>query len=269
MTMTPIYPNNETPDEQIDNTIIKLAEQYATCDRKSKEINDERKTIRDNAEKLGIPSKAFQHAVGMVKHMSDGERRDYQVGVNRMLKVIGERQGDLFPQEAEKVKKREERKAEAAAKAGRSAEELNAASDANRRSDPNAGGAQVDLEEAIAEATQREQAEGDAVLAGKSEAWRTGYNAFSAGGELGSNPYTEGSADARDWIAGYNANKDRAFEAARPPEGGEADPDVAPEGSTPIEDPQMSDGETFNQGAGKPKKSQSAKAAAIKAAAGL
>lgn len=123
------------PDAKIDKSLIKLAEQYAACDRKSAELNEERKTIRDNAEKLGIPSKSFQHAVGMVKHMSEGERRDYQVGVNRVLKAISDRQGDLFPAEAERIRKRVER------------EEQNAAPtpgpdpDTNPRSDPNRGGA--------------------------------------------------------------------------------------------------------------------------------
>lgn len=118
----------------LDNQMVKLAEQYASCDRRSADINEERKTIRDNAEKLGIPSKAFQHAVGMVKHMSEGERRDYQVGVNRVLKAISDRQNDLFPAEAEKIRKRVD-----AAAAEESAKGPDA--DTNPRSDPNSGGA--------------------------------------------------------------------------------------------------------------------------------
>lgn len=241
--MMPEYPNNQTADEQVDSTIIKLAEEYASCDRRSAEINDERKTIRDNAEKLGIPSKAFQHAVGMVKHMSDGERRDYQVGVNRMLKVISDRQGDLFPQEAEKIRKREQRKADDAAKAGRTKEEMDADSDANRRSDPNAGGAQVDLEDAIKAQQEREQAEGAEILQGKSEAWRAGFNSVGVGGTRADNPFIEGSAETRDWLAGFEAATQRAFEAAKPEE--------KPEPATP------------------PKTSQSARANAKRAAAGL
>lgn len=140
--MTMPHPqNSDDPELQIDSTIIKLAEDYASCDRRSAEINDERATIRANAEKLGIPSKAFQHAVGMVKHMSDGERRDYQVGVNRVLKAISDRQNDLFPVEAEKIRKRQERKASDEASKPRSEAELNAQTDTNERSDPDAGGA--------------------------------------------------------------------------------------------------------------------------------
>lgn len=127
------YPENEDPDQQIDSTIIKLAEEYASCDRRSAEINDERKTIRDNAEKLGIPSKAFQHAVGMVKHMSEGERRDYAVGMNRVVRAIEGRQAELFPAEAERIRKRQEKNAKT--------EAAPVNSDTNPRSNPDAGGA--------------------------------------------------------------------------------------------------------------------------------
>jgi hypothetical protein len=121
-------------EEKIDGSLIKLAEQYASCDRRSAGINDERKTIRDNAEKIGIPSKAFQHAVGMVKQMTTGERRDYQVGINRVLSAISDRQNDLFPVQAERNRKREENRA-------RTGKEGAINSDTNPRSDPNRGGA--------------------------------------------------------------------------------------------------------------------------------
>lgn len=162
----------------LDKQMLKLAEQYANCDRKSKDLNDERKQIRDNAEKLGIPSKAFQHAVGMVKHMSEGERRDYQVGVNRVLKAISDRQNDLFPAEAEKIRKREEAREEAAA-AEQSAKGPDP--DTNPRSDPNRGGAKPqtdssvdnseenpwpdDVQNAAAINSEAEQSEGAAVIA--------------------------------------------------------------------------------------------------------
>lgn len=158
-------------DMQIDSTINKLADQYASCDRRSADINEERATIRENAEKLGIPSKAFQHAVNMVKQMSEGERRDYQVGVNRVLKVISDRQGELYPQEAAKALKRE---AERAA----STKEGDAKSDANPRSNPKSGGAGkvVPIKPKAAPdivasaplppaAAAKEQAEGEKVLA--------------------------------------------------------------------------------------------------------
>lgn len=152
--------DNEGPDEKIDGQIIKLAEQYASCDRRSAEINDERSTIRDNAEKLGIPSKAFQHAVGMVKHMSEGERRDYTIGVNRVVRAISGRQAELFPAEAERVRKREDAKAAE----GKSKAELDAKTDSDPRSDPASGGAGPLVDLMTEEQNAAEQAEGEAAL---------------------------------------------------------------------------------------------------------
>jgi hypothetical protein len=139
----------------MDGTIIKLAESYASCDRRSADINGERANLRETVEKLGIPSKSFQHAVGMVKQMSEGERRDYQVGVNRVLKAISDRQNDLFPEAAERIRKREERNAKVDGAAGAPDP------DTNPRSDPASGGA---AEALPADSTAQEQQEGEAAL---------------------------------------------------------------------------------------------------------
>jgi hypothetical protein len=243
--MLPIEGTHPDNDQEawVDKQINKLADRYAACDRQSAELNKERKDIRDDAEKLGITSKAFQHAVNMVKNMTEGERRDYQTGVNRTLKAIGERQGDLFPEQARKNREREERRAAEEANKPRSEEELNAQTDANRRSDPDAGGAKVQT------VTDQEQAEGAAILEGKSKEWRTGFNAATAGGARKDNPYIEGSAEAREWLAGFGAATDRAFEASKP-----AEP-PAPPAEAPAKP--------------KAKLSQSAKGNAKKAAAGV
>ena len=144
------------PDHMIDSTIIKMAEEYVSCDRRSADINESRKNIRDNIEKLGIDPLAFQHAVKQVKGMSEGERRDYQISMNRVLKVISERQNDLFPEAAERIRKREERAAapKTATPAGKA--EANAQSDANPNSEP-----RIVL---TPDANAEEQAEGEAVL---------------------------------------------------------------------------------------------------------
>ncbi len=144
---------NEDAEQQIDSTLIKLAEQYASCDRRSADINEDRKNIRDNAEKLGIPSKSFQHAVMQVKHFTEGERRDYQIGVNRVLKAISERQNELFPVEAERARKREEAKKP-------TGKEGAPDPDTNPKSDPKRGGAG----KAAAAQQAKEQQEGEAVL---------------------------------------------------------------------------------------------------------
>lgn len=128
----PHLPND--PDTQIDKTILKLAEQYAGCDRRSAEINEERATIRKNIDKLGIVPRAFVHAVAQIKQMSNGERRDYQTSVQRVLGVIGDRQGELYPEETKRNEKREaERKP--------SGKEGAPDPDKNPRSDPKSGGA--------------------------------------------------------------------------------------------------------------------------------
>jgi hypothetical protein len=138
-------------NDTINPQLQRLAQGYAESLRRSKEENEERKTIRDNAEKLGIPSKSFQHAVSMVKLMSDGERRDYQAGIAAALAAFGDQQTSLFPEEAERIKRREERKAKSRA-------EQDAQSDANPRSNPDNGGAAPTFDETA------EQEEGEAVL---------------------------------------------------------------------------------------------------------
>ncbi len=159
------YPSNEddtmeAADTQIDATINKLADQYAGCDARSAEINDERKTIRENVEKLGINPKAFVHAVARIKQMSKTESQHYDESIDRVMSVIGDRQMELYPEHAERIRKREERKEAKAAEQGRSQEELDAATNENPRSDPAAGGAkpQTELQ------AEAEQSEGDAVL---------------------------------------------------------------------------------------------------------
>lgn len=98
----------DAADIKIDSTINKLADQYASCDRRSAEINDERATIRANVEKLGILPKAFVAAMSQVKQMSQGERTDYAISHARVIGAIGERQDELFPVEAERARKRAE-----------------------------------------------------------------------------------------------------------------------------------------------------------------
>ena len=128
----------------LNSQIIKLAEQYASCDKRSAAINDERAGIRENAEKLGIPSKAFQHAVGFVKHMSEGEQGDYRRGVDRVLTALQGRQAELFPDDHARIQKRVEADRLAKEQAER---EDGTWSSENPRSDPKRGGASKVTEE--------------------------------------------------------------------------------------------------------------------------
>lgn len=184
----------------MNSQLQKLATSYAESLARSAEENGERATIRENAEKLGIPSKSFQNAVSMVKLMTPGERSDYTNGVNRMLEAIGTEQmrAELFPEVVEAERRRAareaERKSKKDAEEGRSKEDLDAKSDQNPRSDPTAGGAgkkgkgkkgdgdnvvpmkpseavkqgaaksDAALKQSIADVKAREQTEGDQVL---------------------------------------------------------------------------------------------------------
>lgn len=125
----------------VDNTIIKLAEQYHSTQVRSQELNEERATIRENVEKLGIDPIAFQAGIRMVKAMTAGERSDYTVSLTRVLSVLDGKEADLFNVDVADREEKAQKRAEKSAKDGRSDEELDDTSDDNPRSNPDAGGA--------------------------------------------------------------------------------------------------------------------------------
>jgi hypothetical protein len=259
---------NDNPDEindpqrQIEASIDKIGERYSASHKRSRTENKERAEIRTKAKELGMRTDAFQVGVRIVKDLTDNERKDFLRDLNLVVSVLGAKQGLLFPDEALKAAAREQRKADKAAGKPRSAAELDAKTDTDPKSDPAAGGAQVDIEEAIAAQTARELAEGEALIEGKSEAWRDGFNAFGAGAARADMPsFVEPDAAQNhdDWLSGYDAASQRAFDAAKPAE---------------VPSPVVTEpGGVFNAGAGKPgkapKPSQSAKGNAKRAAAGL
>lgn len=128
---------NESPDQQHDSAVIKLIEQYASCDRRSAEITDERSIIRKNAEKLGYSSLEFQEAVRKSKKMTKPERIVHDRHVNKLVNLVEGKQAEFWPEEARRAEKRTEEKkrkdAEAKTAAGRSPD--------HPRSDPKKGGA--------------------------------------------------------------------------------------------------------------------------------
>lgn len=126
----------------VDSTILKLANDYQRTLEKSRELNEERATIRDNVEKLGIDPLAFQAGLRMARDMTNGERSDYTSSLNRVLGVLDGKEADLFgADEVAKRNKRAEKRAEKEAKATTAREAQDDKSDANPRSDPKAGGA--------------------------------------------------------------------------------------------------------------------------------
>lgn len=141
-------------DAKTDQKINDLATKYADSLARSADENDIRGEIREKVADLGISSKGFQHAVMMLKSMSAGERNDYQKDIDRVVKALADRQAELFPAEFERIKKREEAKAQTVADA--------IDSDTNPRSNPDAGGAKPQVP---VENPPGEDAEGEAALA--------------------------------------------------------------------------------------------------------
>lgn len=188
----------DNTDVKLNKSILSLVEQYATCDARSAELNDERATIRENVEKLGIPSVAFQRFVADQKKMSPGEFRDMQAGYQRMQEAAEAEgvdiQGQFWPDLKKAAEKRAERKAAAEAEANKG--KAGAPDpDKNPRSDPAKGGAkprvgkkgetgnvvtmrpsEEQLTESAAAASQ-EQQEGDAVLNGLTPETQAAQNA--------------------------------------------------------------------------------------------
>ena len=175
----------DNTDVKLNKSILSLVEQYATCDARSAELNDERATIRENVEKLGIPSVAFQRFVADQKKMSPGEFRDMQAGYQRLQEAAEAEgvdiQGQFWPDLKKAADKRAERKAAAEAEANKG--KAGAPDpDKNPRSDPAKGGAKprvgkkgeaatgavvgLDGKPLPAAETETEQQEGDAALKG-------------------------------------------------------------------------------------------------------
>lgn len=134
-------PSNQSEDMKLDSTILKLAGQRASIDRKRKDLNEEARQINATVDKLGIVPAAFMLGVRLVKGMDKGEQRDFLSGVRRTTRVVGERQAELWPEEAKRVQDRIQRAKDKKAKQPRSGDELDAKTNSNPRSDPKKGGA--------------------------------------------------------------------------------------------------------------------------------
>lgn len=172
-------------DAQIESTIFKQGQDYADRNKRSKAENKGRAESRAKIKELGMDTNAYATAIRLIKDKTPAELEAWKRDFDLVLKVMGSKQKELFPEEQLRAEQRIAKAQERAAKKGRTKEELDAASDSNSRSDPSAGGAQIDLEEAIAAATdpvippggtfndgvgkpsleEREAAEGEAALA--------------------------------------------------------------------------------------------------------
>lgn len=154
------------PDTQIDNAMREIIEEYAQCDADSADINERRAKLRKRAEERGFASAELQEAVRKAKKMSKRKRQQHDANVARLLGLMDGRQQELWPEEFQRTQKREEREAAEKAQQPRTKEELDAATNSNARSDPNAGGAKPELPpDPPAVDNAAEQAAGDAALA--------------------------------------------------------------------------------------------------------
>jgi hypothetical protein len=172
--------DNRTADMKIDDTILKLAEQYVGYERRAKQLNKDKAGVREQADKIGIPSLAWQMGVRMVKIMDTSDRRDFERGFKRVANVLDKNGTTLF---AEEIAAREKRKSKATEKATKEKAKAAAAKaksieagDDNPRSNPASGGAgkkrgrpsKAELTASAAAAANQaaEQAEGGDVLDG-------------------------------------------------------------------------------------------------------
>lgn len=119
--------------------ILKLAEQYQACNVRSRALNEERKQIRENVDKLGITPNAFTVALAMTRDMTAGERADYTASLTSVLGALDGKENDLFG--AEEMRKRDERKKKAEERANKAAGGGTTSGDDNPKSDPKKGGA--------------------------------------------------------------------------------------------------------------------------------
>lgn len=126
-------------DRQIQARLYEQAQSYAETRVQSRKLNKQRAESRAKIMEMGFRSDSYQTGIRIIKDLSARERDDFMRDLNLILKVLGSRQADLFPEEALKAAKREEqRKAENQPKPPA---EADAKSDANPRSNPAKGGA--------------------------------------------------------------------------------------------------------------------------------
>lgn len=134
--------DNRPDDMKIDDTILKLAEQYVSYENRARQLNKDKAEVRAQADKIGIPSLAWQIGVRTVKIMDAKERADFQRGFKRVTGVLSKNAETLFPEDIARRQKRDAKAAAKAAKAKESAtaQEQRVAAD-SPRSDPKRGGA--------------------------------------------------------------------------------------------------------------------------------
>jgi hypothetical protein len=154
-------------DRQLQVRIAETGTSYAAANAESKKLSEKRAKIRATIKEMGVRTDAYQTAIHIVKDLSPSEGKAFMADLELLVKVLGAKQSDLFPEEQVRALKREEKRTAAKNSTGvRTPEELDAATNGNPRSDPNAGGAKPELPpDPPPVDSEAEQAAGAAALA--------------------------------------------------------------------------------------------------------
>lgn len=128
-------------DRAIEQSIFTEGQGYAARNARSKEENKGRAAARERIKNLGMNPQAFGAAVALVKSKTPRELDDYLRDFEVAVKVLRQKQQELFPEETAAALKREQTREQKAAAIPRDGETLDKRTDSDQRSDPAAGGA--------------------------------------------------------------------------------------------------------------------------------
>lgn len=136
------------PDRQLEAKVVKQAEKYQQSRLRSKSENSIKAEGRKEIDKLGFRTDAYQASLRVARDLTPAEQKQYVRDFRFFLKVFADKQLQLWPEDAAlavaRAKRKAERKAKDAAKAGGETPEQQVrrlAADSNPRSDPKRGGA--------------------------------------------------------------------------------------------------------------------------------
>lgn len=136
------------PNRALEAKVVQQAEKYQGSRLRSQAENKVKAEGRKEIDKLGFRTDAYQSALRVARDLTPAEQKQYVRDFRFFLKAFGDKQQELWPEDAAKAAARAKRKAEAKAKAiaaagGESAEsqERRLAADSNPRSKPKASSA--------------------------------------------------------------------------------------------------------------------------------
>lgn len=133
------------PERKLEAKVVQQAEKYQGSRVRSQAENKIKAEGRKEIDKLGFRTDAYQSALRVARDLTPAEQKQYVRDFRFFLKVFGDKQQELWPEDAAKAaarfKRKTERKAKDAAKAGGETpeqQERRLAADLNPRSKPKA-----------------------------------------------------------------------------------------------------------------------------------